>query len=79
MQQANAAFWVNNPSCLRAVGQWGGPRGLPSLYPLSRVVRVRLTNLIRTHCLEKAIYPKQNTSVYVWQSNPGTNLGESFD
>jgi hypothetical protein len=53
----------------------------PWWYPLSRVVRVRLTNLIRTHSLEKATYPKQNTSVYVWRSNPGTNpnLGESFD
>jgi heme/copper-type cytochrome/quinol oxidase subunit 1 len=24
VQQANAASWANNPSCLRAVGQWGG-------------------------------------------------------
>jgi hypothetical protein len=24
VQQANAAAWANNPSCLRAVGQWGG-------------------------------------------------------
>jgi len=24
VQQANAASWANNPSCLRAIGQWGG-------------------------------------------------------
>jgi heme/copper-type cytochrome/quinol oxidase subunit 1 len=24
VQQANATSWANNPSCLRAVGQWGG-------------------------------------------------------
>jgi heme/copper-type cytochrome/quinol oxidase subunit 1 len=24
VQQANVASWANNPSCLQAVGQWGG-------------------------------------------------------
>jgi hypothetical protein len=51
MQQANAAFWVNNPSCLRAVGQWGGQRGLPSLVVSLKQGGQGQVNQLDTHSL----------------------------
>jgi hypothetical protein len=51
MQQANAAFWVNNPSCLRAVGEWEGQRGLPSLVVFFKQGSKGQVNQLDTHSL----------------------------
>lgn len=57
MQQANAASWANNPSCLRAVGQWGGQRRLPSLVMSLNGGGQGQVNQLDTHSLpEKGLH-----------------------
>lgn len=66
VQQANAASWANNPSCLRAVGRRGRQRGLPlSVVSLSWGGRSQV-NQLDTHSLpEKGLHISSRIRRYV--------------
>jgi hypothetical protein len=82
VQQANAADWANNPSCLRAVDRRGRQRGLPFLVVSPSWGGQGQVNQLDTHSLpEKGLHIPSRIRRYVCGgvTQGGIQLGESFD